>query len=471
MKKKITYIIFLVFLGISLNAQENFILHNFNAIPQNYMTNPAMNIKSRLVIGFPALSSIHTGFNSNSFDLDDLLIDDPASDSLILNLDGVIADLKTDMSFDLNTQVELFFLGFKIKNGFISMGISQQNDANFTLDQDFLELMWYGNADPRFMDRVVDLGGTDFSVMSYLQFHLGFSYDINEDWTIGGRVKYLKGLANIDVEKFNGTIHTMPDPLTTYRIQTTADILINTSMMDNMRFFDDDFDDADDFEFSDFIRQQNNGMAFDLGFRYKGFEKVEIAASIIDFGKIKWKENVINYATDEVNYLFDGVEYEDINDDSEVFDDLTNELEDTFNFSKSYNSYKTSLATKFYVSGSYELDEKSQADLLLYGRLIDGKFKSAVSLGINRQFNRTFGLRTTYSIYNRKYANIGLGMSMNLGPIQTYFLADNVLAAVAPSRSQMFNLRFGFNVNIRDKKKAKVVIVEEEEDEYEEVEY
>ena len=470
MLRKNIYIIILVLLGISLNAQENFILHNFNVVPQNYMTNPAIKSPSRFVIGFPALSSIHAGFNSNSFNLDELLIDDPDSDSLLLDLEGVIGSLKSDMAFDLNLQEELFFLGFRFKKGFISMGIGHQTEANFSLDKEFLELLWYGNADPRFMNTTVDFSGTDFSVISYLQFHLGLSYEINEDWTVGTRIKLLKGLGNIDVERFDGTMLTRPDGVTNYAIEATSNILINTSMMDNMRFFDDDFDDADDMEFMDLLRQQNNGMAFDFGFRYTGFDRFEIAASIIDFGKINWKENVINYATDEVNYTFDGVEYDDINDDSEVFDDLTAELEEQFNFDKSYNSYKTTLATKFYVSGSYEIDKKSQVDALVYGRAIDGRFKSAFSLGINRQFNRTFGLRTTYSIYNQQYFNVGLGMSLNLGPIQTYFLTDNIIAAVAPSQSNMFNFRFGFNVNIRSKKKAKVVIVEEEDD-YEEVEY
>ncbi len=120
------------------------------------------------------------------------------------------------------------------------------------------------------------------------------------------------------------------------------------------------------------------------------------------------------------------------------------------------------------MSGSYKLDEKSQADALVYGRAIDGDFKTALSFGINRQFNRIFGLRTTYSIYNKKYFNVGLGMSLNLGPIQTYFLTDNIMAALAPSSSQMFNFRFGFNVNLRNKKGSKAVFIE---DEYEEAEY
>ena len=467
-KHIITYI--LVLLGISLSAQENFILHNFNVVPQSYMTNPAIKSPSRFVFGFPVLSSIYAGFNSNSFDMDDLLIDDPNSDSLLLDLEGVIGSLKKDLTFDLNVQEELFFLGFRIKKGFVSMGIGHQTDARFSLDKEFMELLWYGNADPRFFNSMVDFGGTDFSVMSYLQFHLGLSFELNDNWTIGGRIKFLKGLGNVDVEKFDATMLTRPDDNTVFAIETTSNIVINTSLMDDFRFFDDDFEDADEFEIMDLLRQKNNGMAIDLGFRYTGFDRIEIAASIIDFGKIKWTENVINYSTDEVDYNFTGIAYEDINDDSEVFDDLVDELDEQFNFNKTTNEFKTALATKFYVSGSYTLDEKSQVDALVYGRAVDGRFRSAVSLGINRQFNRTVGIRTTYSIYNQKFFNIGLGMSFNLGPIQTYFLADNILTAIDPWRNRSFNFRFGLNVNIRDRKNKKVII-EEHEDEYQDVEY
>lgn len=469
MVRKQIIIYILVLLGIGLSAQENFILHNFNVVPQNYMTNPAIKNPSRFVFGFPALSSIYAGFNSNSFDMDDLFKDDPNSDSLLLDIEGVIGSLKNDLTFDLNIQEELLFLGFRIKNGFISMGVGHQTEARFSLDKEFLELLWYGNADPRFFNRLADFSGTDFSVISYLQFHLGLSYELNDDWIIGTRVKFLKGLGSIDVEKFDATMLTRPDDNAIYAIETHSNIMINTSLMDNFRFFDDDFDDADDFKAMDMLRQKNNGMAFDFGFRYTGFEKIEIAASIIDFGWINWKDNVINYTTDEVDFDFTGVAYEDINDDSNVMDDLLDTLDNRFNFRKTYDTYKTSLATKVYVSGSYILDEKSQVDALFYGRAIDGNFKTAISLGINRQFGRTLGMRMTYSIYNQKFFNIGLGMSLNLGPIQTYFLADNILAAIDPWKNRMFNFRFGFNVNIRDRKKPKIVI--EEEEEYEEVEY
>lgn len=467
-KQLIIYIFLLT--GMGLNAQENFILHNFNAIPQNYMTNPAIKSPSRFVIGIPGLSSLYGGFNSNSFDMNDLLKDDPSSDSLLLDIGGVIGSLKNDMSFDLNVQEELLFVGFRIKKGFISMGIGHQTEGRFSLDKELLELLWYGNADPRFFNKTVDLGGTDFSMISYLQFHLGLSYEINQDWTLGTRIKFLKGLASIDVEKFEGSMLTRPDDNTVYAIETTSNVLINTSLLGEFRFFDNAYDNADEVKFSDIINQKNNGIALDLGFRYTGFDRFEIAASIIDFGKINWKDNVVNYKSEQVDYDFTGVAYEDINDDSEVFDDFVDTLDARFNFESTYNKYSTTLATKFYVSGTYILDEKSQIDALIYGRSVENQFKTALSFGINRQFGRVLGMRMTYSMYNNKYTNIGLGMSLNLGAIQTYFLADNILAALNPSGNRMFNFRFGLNVNIRDRKKHKIVI-EEEEDDYEEVEY
>ncbi len=462
--------VILVLLTIGLYAQENFILHNFHAIPQNYLTNPALKSPSRLVVGFPALSSIHVGFNSNSFTVNELIKDEPGTSSQYVDVEGVISSLKNDMDFDVNLQNELFFVGFRIKKGFISMGIGLQNEGRFSIDKNLLELFWYGNAHEKFYNKMVDLSGTDFNMFSYLQYHLGFSYNLDEDWTVGARVKFLKGFASIDVEKFEGSVYTHADADNVYTIESTADVLINTSLLDDFRFFDDDFDDAEDIEFSDIMRQQNNGVAFDFGARYSGFEKIELALSIIDLGSITWKENVINYYTDQVDYDFTGVEYNDDND-NDVFDELSDEIDDHYKFEKKSESFKTALSTKFYLSGSYTLDEKSQVDALVYGRAFDGNLKAALSLGINRQFGRTFGLRMTYSMYNQEYFNVGLGMSLNLGPIQTYFLTDNIIAAVAPYDSQLFNFRFGFNVNIRDRRKAKVVIEEETDDYYEEVQY
>jgi hypothetical protein len=52
--------------------------------------------------------------------------------------------------------------------------------------------------------------------------------------------------------------------------------------------------------------------------------------------------------------------------------------------------------------------------------------------------------------------NAGLGLSLNTGPIQTYFVSDNIIGLFAHKSVNTINLRAGMNVTIgRGEKKAK----------------
>jgi len=452
MRKKHFFIAFLLLIGSLTSAQTNFVLHNFKAVPQNYMTNPAIENSSRFVLGFPALSSVNIDV-TNSFDFtDEILQDDPNSDSTILNISNLIGLLDDHNGVDMTFQEEILFSGFRIPKGFVSFGISTQIDAGINVDKELLELMWYGNGDSRFMNQVADFSDMDLNITAYLQYHLGFSYNYSDKLILGARIKYLMGLGNVSFDKFNASILTEEDATTGFRVQADADILVNTSF-----YGAPDIQDSIDWDnfnpISYIFNSKNRGFAFDLGAQYDLNERIHLSASVIDFGFIKWKTDVANYAIPSGSYSFNGVDLGSIggNDDGEddPFEEILDTLDARFNIAESNNSYKTSLTTKYYLSGSYKLDNKSWVDVLLWGRTYGGQLESALSVGINRQFGNALGLKANYSIMRGSFANIGLGMSLKLGIIQFYVLGDNILSAVAPFQNHSkASVRFGLNFNV-----------------------
>ncbi len=467
MGKKYFFIVALLGLSNIITAQNNFVLHNFKAIPQNYMTNPAIENPSRFVLGFPALSSVNAGIN-NSIDFsNNLLQDDPTSDSLILNLGDLVASLGDKNRINFNVQEEILYAGFKVPKGFVSFGVSAQIDAGFNLDKELLELVWYGNADSRFMNKTADFSDMDLDITAYLQYHLGFSYDATEKLTLGTRLKYLVGLGSINFEKFDASITTQEDPISAFSVRADADVLINASFYGAPDILDSI--NTDDFDPMKYIfGSKNKGFAFDFGAQYSLNDRIHLSASIIDLGFINWNSDIANYAIPNATYTFNGVDLGSLGDDSgddDPFQEVLDTLDARFNFVETNNAFKTTLATKFYLSGSYKLDDKSWVDLLLWGRSRGGNLQSAVSVGINRQFGNAFGLKANYSIVKGSAANIGLGMSLKLGALQFYVLSDNLLPVVAPfSNHSMTNVRFGLNINVWKKDKEIVLIEKTESD-------
>lgn len=444
MSMKPLFIAVLLSLSSFISAQNNFVLHNFSAIPQNYITNPAIENPSRWVIGFPGLSSVHAGIN-NSIDFSSVFVgNSPFSASFDLSYTDLASVLTDNNRININLQEEIIYAGFRIPKGFISFGIGTQMDAGFSLDKEIFELISYGTNDAAIKNTIMDLSDMDFDITAYMNYHVGFSYDLNEKLTLGTRFKYLVGLGNLEFQRFNSSISIEGDP--DFSSIIDADIVMNASFYGAPDILDSV--NTDDFDPMEMIfKSKNHGLAFDFGAQYSLNERIKLSASLIDLGFINWKSDVANY-TYTLNNVdlgsFDGYET-----DSARFEEIVDTITSKYNFVETNNSFRTTLATKYYLSASYKLDAKSWVDVLLWGRSRYGNLQSAVSIGINRQFGKALGLKMNYSIIQNSFANLGLGVSLKLGAFQLYVLSDNVLPFIAPIHNHsMTNVRFGLNFNV-----------------------
>jgi hypothetical protein len=69
------------------------------------------------------------------------------------------------------------------------------------------------------------------------------------------------------------------------------------------------------------------------------------------------------------------------------------------------------------------------------------------SASLQKDFGRWVSTSVSYSVINGIFNNIGGGLSLNLAPVQLYFVGDNLLSAPFSINSiQNFNLRFGLNL-------------------------
>ena len=450
--KKILYTSILVVLFSTIGfAQQNILLYDFDAIPQSSYTNPSVAPKHKLVVGFPGISSISTSYHNSVFGINDILVKRSHDDSLKVDIANVISKLDDDNYFLTNIHNDFLFLGFKINKGYLTLGAYHNFDFKFKYPKELIEFVWYGNADSRFKNKMVDFSSTDFNALSYLAYHVGYSMPIPnfEKLEVGVRLKFLKGLANVDVEKFDASFFTKPDQNTVYSIEGNSDILINTSGVQ----FDDD-----ELEFSDYLSDnKNNGVAFDLGATYTLNEKVKISASVLDIGSINWKSKLKNYKSDNADYKFDGIFFDEANDSTDVLDILKDSLTEIFHFTETENSYKTNLPTKFYIGGSYKIDDKSSAGFVFYGRSYCSHFDPSFSLSYARSLTKNIHVKGSYSVINNTYSNIGLGLAVNMGPIQAYFISDNIIGMFAPCDTRQLNFRLGFNVAIFDKEESVLI--------------
>jgi hypothetical protein len=286
---------------------------------------------------------------------------------------------------------------------------------------------------------------------AYLEYGLGYNRSINEKLTIGGRLKVLSGIANIHTSRSEMKLWTNP---VTYDINLSGGYGINSS---------------NTFYFSDSINQENRtsaliqspfsfknlGLGIDLGATYKLTEKIELNASIVDLGYITWKNNIQNYSSKEIDYTFKGVDINAVLFDSvNVAKGLQDTLQNIFKNQSNNSTYRTSLYTRFYVSGRYQLNKMVSANVIVCNQLLESHNRMSLAIGTNIKLKNWLAMNVNYAAFGGSYGNIGLGFVMKGGPLQVYFASDNILNAFNMSKSKNMHYAFGINIALKNKKEA-----------------
>lgn len=345
--------------------------------------------------------------------------------------------------FTTNVDVNLLYFGFRQGENYWTFDITTRFNSYVNLPGDLLKFVIGGNANTR----NADISGLGINAMAYNQIAVGFQRPLPLDFSVSARAKFLMGAFNISNGKTDLQINTAAETniisiIANYEIRTNLPLTIGNTNEGNIDV-DTLFDLKDDIKAKDFFG--NYGGAIDLGVSKKIDDKISIFASVIDLGFINWKKNA-----NTISFRGDGLKFEGVElslDPFELsmpdFDSLLN----SYTITNSTESYITTLPFKIYAGGHYQLNKLLGFGLL--GRLekrpfgISPSFTASVDV---RPF--TFGnAALTYSYMNRNFTNIGIGYTLRVGPVQWYFVSDNIIGSLLfPSNSRSISARFGCNL-------------------------
>ena len=469
MKRVLITSICLVLVGLVTQAQNNLTLYNMKPIPQKFYANPANPSDAKIFIGVPGASSNYLDFGITAFKLQDLVdaIQPDANGDTTFRLSEFTKGFKKKNYISVNNSVDLFSFGFKLKNNYFFLNTSVINNVRFTAPGDFFQFISQGNGGSN-LNRKFDFGfGLD--MLSYAEIGIGYSRKLlDEKLTVGGRVHFIKGLATFSTESSEFDFTTDKN---TFDYYLQSDIEINSAVSFNklpaISPFDSTFKPSDSIGFQEvvnsFFKGGNRGMALDIGVTYKHTDKITLSASITNLGKINWNTNTYNWRSRDpgATYQFTGLEIANAlkfeeRDIEEAFNQLGDTLRSVFRLDNNTESFSTGLFAQFYVGGNYNLTKNHNAGVLLHGSFYNKTIDPAITLSWNSKLTRVLGVSASYSVANNSFVNAGLGFTLNGGPVQTYFVSDNLLGIFAHRKVNTFNMRAGLNVTIgRGEKKDK----------------
>ena len=491
---------------MSLSAQQVNTLYFLENAPMRHTINPAFQPVSRGYINFTPLGWMSFSVGNNSLTMSDVLQYDSSLGKTITPLhpngdrQALLKAFKKVTLVNGDFNIGLLNMGFRIKEkGYLTIGINERIEMAATLPKSLPEFLFNGGmTNLTGGNNEVSLSNLGLRGTAYTEVGVGYSHQIDDKWTVGGKLKFLMGSFYADYDSKNLKIdataaqwHIVGDMGLDIASPLNMDYISHYVEGKNMQqvmygFKDNSFKGdslIDTKNIGSLLKPVGYGAALDFGFTYKPIENLQISAAIVDLGFIYWtKASKYSCAIDTTFEGAGRIDYGDAKykDESGNFsteilgDTIVSNLKNLLNGIKFSGKGKKGRARMISARLNVGLDANFWENRIGIGvvsatRLYDARLYEEVTFGVAFRPVNWFNIAASYSLLNNgKYSNIGAGLSfMPYDGVNMTITADylptsyaampNSKSYIIPDKMKMFNVALGFSIcwgsNRKDKDK------------------
>ena len=452
MKKQQLFICLALGLSGFAKAQTGFEFNNRH-LSQSANINPAFLPQYKLTVGVGnAFEAYHPGFNINTFF-------NSAADATT-TIRNIINDPKVNLGVSFDNRTEMFQFGFKSKRSYFTFNSSNQTLGQINIPKDALGMAMFGNQEYFGKRANFDLSGTEF--MSYFENKISYGRAISNKLNVGISYSSIIGIAHANLKTAYAYLETDTNNTTIYQMKMGGAFDAQTSLMglSVMKALNDSNYDAQSAIEDAFLSNpssSNRGNALGFGFVYRANKKIQISGAMSNIGKITWNVGAESHQMSDKPWTFTGLDTNITNDlkNVTVQDLLLDSFAQAFdNHSTQLASYETKLHSRYTLGLEYFLSPRTYFQFVYGGGYGVKGDKSFTSINAHKELGEWVDLRLSYTLYDFSNAqhNLGVGMSMNLGPIQPWISLNNVSGLMAYDKSHYQSIRVGLNINIGQRK-------------------
>ena len=490
-----TIIFLLLSSTISIGAQQISTLYFLDNSPYRHTINPAFQPVSKGYINILPFGFYKMGIGNNALTLSDILFTSPLNNVTITPLHPdadkslFLKALKKNNLLEANLDLTILGFGFRVReNGYAHFSISEKINVGATLPRGMFDFMLGGGIEDLNATNTINLSSLGLQASIYTEVGLGYSHKINDQWTVGGKLKLLIGTAYLGMTQKTLQIDANTEE---WRLQGLGDVQIGAPLDfskiptdigtngQTLQDFSDKLQQSlENLDYMSLIKPAGMGAAFDLGMTYKPIEQLQISAGITDLGFIHWNKSIsYQYAIDTVYNGVGNFEYNDyvvdgaFNADSlssDIINNLTG-LADAISL-KGKRGFTRMINANLNVGVDANFwDNRIGLGILSNTRLYNNRLYEEVTIGAALRPCNWFNLAVSYSLlHNGKYSNIGAGISlMPYDGINITLLADYIPTNYAaidvngkpiyaiPYKTSNFNIGIGFSIVWGTNKKKK----------------
>lgn len=388
---RIVVAIFAVVIAANMSAQALRTGYFLKGNIFRYRLNPAL-MSERGHFSIPILGGVDVKTMGN-VGMSDFLYDSPLnSDELVtfmhssVDADEFLSGLESDNTLNLNLDMTLFSAAFHAFGGFNTIDLTLRSNTGVSLPYDMFRFM------KQMDDEHYSLSDMRMQTRNFADLSLGHSRKIDENLTVGARVKALFGLGYADAV-FDKMDIAMSGDKWEIAAQGRADIALGGAytLSDEMTISGkpmiDGYDDVS-------VGLHGFGMGVDLGVEYDFSELLlnglSVSASLTDLGFIKWSGAARAAIEPGDSYVFDGFDNMQIHNGDNTLDEqwegMRDDLEDFFALEdKGEGSVSTGLGAKLNIAAQYTMPFYKRMSVgALYTHCFDDVFSyNQASLMVN----------------------------------------------------------------------------------------
>lgn len=459
--KKILFFL-LISLVVKALGQNKQVLYDFAELPQTLLLNPGAETNYRFHSGVPLLSGLSMDFGSSGVVLTDVF----ALDNKNINekVSNILKTLTTRDFLKINTQLEVLNFGFRVDDKtYLSFGFYEEIDAIGYAPKDGITLFFEGN--DAYLNKSFSVGQLLYKLDALGVIHAGISRKVNDNLTLGGRLKVYSSAVNIESANNSGTFTTVLGTDNIYKHYLSN---ININARSSGLYINDPETDTDVIQdggpiFRNTLLGGNLGIGFDFGVTYHITPQLKFSGSILDFGFINHKKNIMNI-TAKGSFASEGIGFE-YNPDNPSnywgqFDGNFREQVPTDTNKRSYISWRP---TKLNAALKYRFKERRHYN---NGNSVSKNFYSdaigvqlyyvfrplnpqlALTGFYQKAITKYFQTKVTYTLDEFSNTNIGAGFCAQFGIVNFYGMLDNLLEYSNLSSANSLSLQIGINIII-----------------------
>lgn len=398
--------------------------------------NPAL-MPERGYINIPVIGALNATLTSSSLGMQDVMdIIENSSDGDYFMSNDFLNRLDNQNNLSVNLSTDILSVGWYKGKNFWSFNVGLRNDIGISIPRNTFEFMrkmrslednpaGYGNLNEQF-------GGQNLHINSFAEVGVGFARSINSRLTVGGKVKMLLGIGNMELNVNDVQVNSnvtgwdmdggYMDPS---QVSGSASIRVDASLESSSKLLDlpqSGTGYIDEIEFGSF-GFAGYGAAIDLGVSYRLLDKLTLSASVLDLGFLKWSKGNTTVATARTDQSYGPENIGDfihvVNSGEVLNFDMLQLTEDK----EAAKGRATGVSPTLTVGAEYALlNDWLIVGALYTGRFVDPETVNELTLSANVRPSSFFNFGLSYSLLQG--AGKTFGLALKLG---TFFIGTDYM--------------------------------------------